>query len=71
MIFALLERGADVNLKGSEEETYPLHQLAWGYLDPIFFQKMIESGADITLTNEDGQTGLRNHGGKSEGQPRS
>ena len=56
VIFTLIERGADVNLKGTEEEKYPLHQLAWGYLDPIFFQKMIEAGADVTLTDGEGQT---------------
>ena len=56
VIFSLLERGADVNLKGTEEENYPIHQLAWGYLDPVFFKKMFEAGADLTLTGEGGQT---------------
>ena len=56
LIFSLIENGADVNLKGPDEENYPIHQLAWGYLDKIFFEKLISAGADITLTNNEGQT---------------
>lgn len=56
LIFKLIDLGAIVNLKGSEEAKYPLHQLAWGYLEPIFFERMITAGADLTLTDGDGYT---------------
>ena len=56
VIFSLIDKGANVNLKGPEEGNYPIHQLAWGYLDKVFFEKMVAAGADLSLKNNEGLT---------------
>lgn len=59
IIDLLLKRGVDLNRKGSTAEGYPLHRLAWGYLDPGLFRDFLAAGADPSLLNADGRTALQ------------
>lgn len=56
IIYELLKQGVNVNRKGTDADGYPLHRLAWGYLEPAIFRKFVDAGADVTLLNAAGQT---------------
>lgn len=58
IIIKMINMGVNVNQKGFDEEEYPIHRLAWGYLEPDLFKKFIEAGANLSLKNDEGETAM-------------